>query len=249
MPVINDWDYGAKGFLQRNYETHPYGSLECCAPFNLPTIPRSEWPDRINEGHKSKSFLSHLMDQAGVPILNQNPLPYCHAFSACLGVMGMRCSQNAPFTLLSASSIGGIVTGYQERGAYIFDDLKATINTGVAPASMYEMRTTRNVWTPESKAEALKYRVTEWWDLENRNFDQTMTCLLSRIPVCVGLNHWSHAVTYLDPIYKDGKFGVLMQNSWGGGWGTNGRAVFMEGYGSGRATPDEQYAPRQITGA
>lgn len=240
--------YG-RGLIPRDYTANPEGSLAYAAPFNMPLIPRNEWPDRIADMERNKSRLSDIADQAGVPCLNQGSVGYCHAFSPCYAVMALRAAMGLPFEELSASSIGGPVTGFRNAGAYIFDDLKHIVDHGVATTKTYPMLTTSNHWNQAAQQEAAKHKVTEWWELKNRNFDQTMTCLLSRIPVCVGLNHWAHAVTYLDPIYKDGKFGVLMQNSWGVGWGQNGRAEFMEGYGQGRATPDEQYAPRQITGA
>lgn len=242
---------GAKGLLARDFAATPHGALSFAPAFSIPKIPRAEWPDRIADMERTKSRLSDLCRD--IPILDQGQVGYCHAFSCCLGVMAMRAAQGLPYVELSASSIGGPVTGFRNAGAYIFDDLRHSCEFGVASTAVYPMLTTANHWTAEAKADAAKHRVTEWWDGKPRDFDQMMTCLLSRIPVCVGLNWWGHAVTYLDPVYKNGRFGVLGRNSWGSGWSYGGapagQFIFFEGYGRNMATPDEWYAPRQITGA
>lgn len=246
----NGW---AKGFKPRNYSVHPQGSLSYAAPFSLPTIPRSEWADRIKAMAESKTRLSDLWERDGLGVLNQGNVGYCHAFSCAMGVMLMRSAMGLPYEELSASSVAGPITGFRNEGAYIFDDLKRSVKYGFATTKTYPMLTTDNHWTPEAEADAAQHKVTEWWDGENRNFDQVMTCLLSRIPVCVGLNWWGHAVTYVDPVMVNGRFGVDGLNSWSTDWSYGGARPgwfrFPEGYGKNLATPDEWYAPRQITGA
>lgn len=241
----------AKGLIPRDWDKHPVGSMSFAAPFSLPLIPRDEWRDRIESG--KGDWLGDLAEFAKIPVLNQGQVGYCHAFSPAAAVMAQRASQGLPYRELSASSIGGPVTGFRNAGAWIGDDLKQIVNHGVATTKTYPMLTTDNHWNAAAKAEAAQNKVTEWWDGEPRNFAQVMTCLLLRIPVCVAYHWWGHAVTLLSPIYENGKFGVEGPNSWGPSWSYGGAKPgyfrFFEGYGQYRATPDEFYAPRQITGA
>lgn len=236
------------GLIPRDYDKVEYGAVEHAGPVPLPLIPRAEWKDRIREMERTKSRISDIADASEVPCLDQNGYGYCHAFSVCHAAMDLRAIMNQPFKLLSASSNGGPVTGYRNKGAWIMDNLKQAAEVGFAEASLYPMLTTKNEWTPQAEASAAENKVTEWWELQRRNFDEVMTCLLSRVPVVVGLNWWGHAIEYLDPVFDDTGFGVLFQNSWKASWGGmgNGRAILME-RGSKSAVPDEAYAPRQLT--
>lgn len=234
------------GLKPRDYTAVPLGSLPFAQTFNLPTIPRAEWPDRIADMERSKSRLSDICDQAAIPCLNQGSVGYCHAFSPCYAVMAFRAVMGLPYKLLSASSIGGPVTGFQDAGAYIFDDLEHIVTHGVATVETYPMLTTQNRWDAKAQADAAKHKVVEWWELETGNVDQMMTSLLCRLPVCVGINSWGHAVTLLDPIHENGRFGFFFENSWGAGWGDNGRGKIFIGDAK---TPNEAYVPRQITAA
>ena len=82
--------------------------------------------------------------------------------------------------------------------------------------------------------------------MQPRNFDQLATCLLSGIPVAIGLNWWSHEVTAMDLVETSpGVFGVRIWNSWGDGWEDRGMAVLSQS----KATPDDAVAPRVVIGA
>lgn len=233
------------GLLPR---TSVYGSL----PFAAPTdesilIPRSDWPDMIREGEANQTFLSHLMARAGVPCLDQDGLPYCHAFSPALAIMALRAFHGLPFVLLSAGSIGGPATGYTRQGAAIESDLQVIVEKGAASVDFVPMmQVSRSGWKQGADENALLHRVTEWYDLggTGRMFDEVMSLLLRRIPVCVGLNWWSHAVTYCDPVIApSGRYGVRFRNSWSASYGDDGYAILEEG----RGTPDDAYAPRVAT--
>ncbi len=67
-----------RGYEGRDYSKHPFGSLPFGAiPFK--TIPRSEWRDRIAEGHAKKTFPIYHQLRKKVPIKNQRQTPYCHS--------------------------------------------------------------------------------------------------------------------------------------------------------------------------
>ncbi len=66
--IINDDNYlrfieppspeFSKGLIPRDWDQMLYGSFEYAAPFNIPLIPREEWPDRIADMERSKTRLS-----------------------------------------------------------------------------------------------------------------------------------------------------------------------------------------------
>lgn len=238
----------SKGLVGR---TAPVGSIKCCATADFPLIPRAEWPDRIADMERNKTRLSDLINDAGVPCLDQNGTNYCHANSPTLAIMALRATQGQPLVVLSPGSIGGPVTGFTNQGAMISDDLQWITDHGCASREFVPAnQISKSGWKAGAAENAMLHRATEWWDLgfkDSTMFDRMFTLLLSRVPVCVAYNFWSHAVTVLDPVLVSVcQFGVRFRNSWGNDWptaGAGGYAVFPEGKG----TPDEAYAPRQVT--
>ena len=122
------------GLLPR--ELHPefslYGSAPFAAAYDGPIIPMDQWPDRIADLERNKATLRHVWADSPIGVLNQSRLPYCHAFSPALAIMLMRHVQGLPYVQISAGSIGGPVTGYRARGAYVIDDLRVCVERGAA---------------------------------------------------------------------------------------------------------------------
>ncbi len=207
-------------------------------------IPRAKWPGLIAEAKRSQTLLSQIARRCKVPVLNQYSLPYCHAFSPAEAVMLLRAANGLPFLELSAGSIGGPATGYRARGAAIEQDLDVITTLGIATTAFVPMSAVAKAsWKPGAEENALLHRVTEWWKFgtTGRMFDEIISALFRRFPVCVGLNWWRHAVTYFDPEELDtGEYGVLFRNSWGPDFGEDGFARLDEDKG----TPDVAYAPR-----
>jgi uncharacterized membrane protein YqaE (UPF0057 family) len=57
-------------------------------PFKV--IPRSEWKDRIAEGHAKKTFPIYHQPRKKVPILSQKSLPYCWMYAVTGAVQSVR---------------------------------------------------------------------------------------------------------------------------------------------------------------
>lgn len=223
-----------RGLQPRNYSKHPFGSMPWgTMPF--PVIPRSEWADRIDEGHAKKTFPIYHQLRKKTPILNQKRLPYCWMYAVTGAVQSIRACAGFPTAHLSATSAGAPGKNYREEGGWTGEAIGYAKKYGIASIETWPEAVNDRRYFRESRDEAKLYNVGQWFELRPKNFDEVMTCLLLGYPVCVGLLWWGHAVFYPAPIRDRSDFGVIDDNSWGPEWEENGRSVLMES----KATPDE----------
>ncbi len=208
-------------------------------------IPRSEWQARIAERVERKTQLSDLIKQAGLKSKNQANLNYCWVYAPTHCVEIVRTLQNQPQIALSAASAGGPITGYRNVGGWGKTALQWIANKGVCPESVWPDHSLNSKYaTADNKTLALDYRVQEWTELEPGNLDQLVSMLLRNIPVAIGLAWWSHEVTAVDPVWRDGTVTIRIRNQWWPDgvhpWGDDN---FAELQGS-RMIPDDAVAPR-----
>lgn len=230
------------GLIERNYSLYPIGYNS--RPFDLPLIPKSEYGDRKREKERVKSTLPHLRKRHNIPSTNQGQTNYCWAHSSASAVMLSRVAQGQKHVDLSATSIATRIKNFRNVGGWGSQSLEFIAENGICrlqdwPQGPAGIR--RDLDSPTVWQEAKSYKVTEWMDLDPRNADQLITCLLLDIPVVSDFNWWEHSVC---SIWFDlNPFRVLIWNSWGDGWGENG-----EGWLDGRkAFPDGMIAPRVVT--
>jgi hypothetical protein len=258
-------DKMSKGLIPRDFSKYPVGFYRAAPAwdfFDMPLIPRSEWSARIKEGNETKSFLSHIRrigsEGKPIPSLDQNGKGYCWAHSATHAVMMLRASMGLPYVRLSAYAIACVIKNYQDEGGWGAQALDF-IATGIDKnGKHYEGVPSVDNWpeksmkssndNPATWENAALHKVTEGFvDIQaaqydrDLTFDQTMTCLLSRIPVIGDFNWWSHSICLLDPVeIEPGSFGVKILNSWSDQWGDLGEAVLQ----GNKAIPDGATAPR-----
>lgn len=243
---LNHVDFRDKGrgHIPRDWEQAPYGTQEeYMKPVSIKLIPRDAWPDLIRDKERTKTRLSDIFKDSGIKIKDQQQTNYCHANSPASAIEILRAVQGQPYVELSPGSIGGPVTGFTNRGAWIGNNLKHITIKGAASTDFVPLnQISRSGWKPGAEENALLHIVDEWVEVPRQlAFDYVMTLVLSDFPVCTAHNWWSHAVTALDGVMdKSGKkFGTRDINSWGTDYGDNGFFILMEGKG----TPDEAYAP------
>lgn len=249
-------EHKSRGLNPRNL--HPtFGSpmsSPSAAESGLILIPMEQWPDKIADKERNKATLKYLWKQSPIGILNQNGLSYCHAFSPAWAIMLYRELMGLPYVELSASSIGGPVTGFRNAGAWIVDDLEQIVKVGCATTDFVPMRqVSKSGYKSGWEANAALHKVLGYKELQSRNFVEHGSALLQDKPVCVGLNYWGHAVTDivlvdLDPSKKAtdaSRYGVEFANSWDVDFGDGGFGIRA---GS-KKYADEAYIVDQIVAA
>ena len=247
-----DADHPQSGGTERRFGCLPRqsapGSLKFAAAPTFDVYPRHELSSRIKDLIQSQSTLRHISKRAGIQCKDQANTNYCHANSPALAIEMLRAVQGESHVVLSPGSIGGPVTGYRNDGAVIEDDLRQIVEYGAATVDFVPAnQVSKSGWKPGAVENAALHKVTHWWDLgakDDRMFLRCATLVLQGIPVCVGYNWWSHAVTLTGLVeISSGKFGFEFRNSWGASYGDDGYGILAEG----RGTPDSAYAPRQAT--
>lgn len=256
MPIIDSNNYKdfidvslngvimGRGLVPRDFSTVPRGSLPYSARYKLPNWSRAEIKERIKDNEAKKARLTDLCDYNKLSVKYQGRTNYCWVYAPvhCMEIVGVK--QGNKYVDLSPESVGGPVTRYQNVGNFATYAIDYIVANGVVPRSMWpQHQINAKYMTEQAKVERQKYKISEVWELEYKNFEQLCICLLLGYPVAIGLDWWRHEVTCLDPvILKNGGLGVVINNSWGTGWGDKGRGVLTESQALG-----DMFAPRVIT--
>lgn len=223
-------------------EGFAYGGTADPFPDEL-IIPRSEWQARIQEAEETKTRIPDLCDRRGLKVKDQQQTNYCWANAPVHCVEIMRCWNNQRPVPLSPASVAARIKNYQNVGGWGKEALEFIAKNGAAPAEFWPVNAIdRRYATPATLEIAKGFAVDEWYELEPRNLDHMISCLLLGIPVAIGLNWWRHEVTATHAVWIDGEVGVGIDNSWGQGWGDKGRGVLR---GS-RMYADDAVAPRTV---
>ena len=239
--VVDKFAMG-KGYIARDYKTYPLGSF--AAPFPMETIPRSEWRDRIQEKDRLKAWPKDHKILAGFKSKNQNGTNYCWGNAPVQAVEYCVSMQGTGWAELSPASVCAPVKNFRNVGGWGSQALEYIVKNGVSPVQYWPANAIdRRYDNEESQRVRQNFRVTEWWELKERNFNQLMTCLLLGYPVAIGLSWWSHEVLACAAAVR-GKddFLIDIDNSWGAGWKDNGHGFLTQS----KATPDDAVVPRVI---
>lgn len=205
----------------------------------------------------------------------------CWRHSGTSAHLLIRARDDQPYLDLSPYAGACRIKNYRDEGGWGAQGVDDIMDNGDPTAEFWPQRAvSRQYDNANTWANAKLHRFTEGFiDMGSPQYDRTLTfnqvitCLLSRIPVVVDFNWWSHSVCAADAVNGTSQMGItraesgkLMQlqefdaywginnpvtggiairiwNSWGDSWSTNGMGVLT---GS-KAVPDGATAPRVAT--
>jgi hypothetical protein len=232
-----------------------------------------------------KSKLSDIRMRAGpnsgmIPSRDQNGRGYCWAHSGTSAHLLARAVMNEPYADLSAYAVACIIKNYADEGGWGAQGVDWQVQNGIPTSKTWPQQSTnRSNDNAAMRADAALHKITgQWADLNaaqydrNLTFNQVATLLLSRCPVVVDFNWWSHSVCAADlvngasmrttyrnesgkipPLYEfdlawgmsdpvTAGFGIRIWNSWGDSWSEQGMGVLT---GS-KATPDGAVGLKEV---
>jgi len=233
-----------RGYVPRDYNLHPVGSVRGVSPFNRKIYPRNEWSSRIKDKAQSKSLLSdfRMIGDKGKPIpsLDQNGQGFCWAYSTGGAIAG-RMRDRQPYIRLSPHAVACKIKNFRDEGGWNPLSVQFAIETGYPDISAWPEKSMNRTYDNEATwINAAKNKITEgFMDLtppvydRNMTFDQLMSCLIDNIPCPVDFNWWSHSVCGLDPVEFDdtlslmdpNRWGIRIWNSWTDSWSALGMGV------------------------
>lgn len=256
--VLRRFCPNGSGYERRDYRVHRLGQ-QYETPFDdaMELMPIPELIEAFRRQERERSSLFHILERNGFPANDQNPLLYCHGFSAKGGMLLLMMRDGLDLVELSGSSVAAPAANFRNAGANIYRDLQYATETGFATTAFVPDRTTnqrdfKSGW----KEDAARHRFKEFLTLVGRrnrmrSFHQQLTCAARNQPICNGLDYWGHAVCDLRYVFLREPTGVRtieqlidilvcdFWNSWGRGYGK-----FGVGRRVGRKMiADDAYAP------
>ena len=192
--------------------------------------------------------MSDLIKAAKIPSKDQDGLGYCWVYASTATVETCRAIQGQAYVSLSPESVGGPLTGWRNQGGNGIDALDQLTKVGAcansfmdAPNSLHSSR-----WKKGWEADCANHKITVSWTSIS-SFDEVITALLLRLPVSIGLDWWGHQVLLTDPaILPGGGYGVVMRNSWGEDWPTQGAGGWST-LTEKKSQPDGTFAAINVT--
>jgi hypothetical protein len=228
-------------YYPRDWDAQPLASIPGTSAFPAELlIPRVEWKERIEEKERTKTRLIDLCRASPVKWLHQARTNYCWCYAVVHGVMILRMLSNQPYVRLSPASVAAPIKGYRNQGGWGSQALEFIIQHGVAAEEFWPQNAIDRRYFEASRENAALHKVTEWWDLRPRNFEEKASCLLAGLPVPSGYNWMGHEMCSTDlVVLKNGGFGCIDLNSYSTD-GTFDEYVLSESRGS----ADDAVVPR-----
>jgi hypothetical protein len=211
--------------LRPEYQTRPrqgqMGDLPFAAVYAdaVPLIPEVEWPERVADMTAKKLWPEDAYQRFNPRLKYQDGLGYCWTYSLAQNLEVVRAINNLPYVELGPESLGGDV-GWRNRGNYLDSALRYCAEHGMAsrefiPDHEINPRNFKDGWEQDAQL----YKPVEWWDGGAKDmWHEAVTMLLSGSCVpWIGLNWWSHAITYTRLEYVRGELCAYTPNSHGAG--------------------------------
>jgi len=130
---------------------------------------------------------------------NQDGLGYCWTWGLTAALMDCRAREGKPIYVLSPVSLGWLVN-WKDEGNYLEDAIRGARERGIC-----EMSFTPDIhslayrkYLAGWEENALKYRLGDVWDLDNRSrssmIQHSVSVLATGTPIYIAYNWWGHAL-------------------------------------------------------
>lgn len=221
-----------RGLVPRNFDEHPAEMFS--PPGDMDLVDPADYDALIDEQEANRSSLEHLYLDAGWENLDQVSDGYCWAYSTGHAAMLCRTRDHQPYARLEPHGMAAILKHGKNEGGWCGLSGQFLEEVG-CPDVAHWKRASRDVRqdTPEMRANAALYRMTEGWvDLSRPAYDRNLTLrqvatqlLVCNNPCQADFNWWGHSVCAVRWVRVEaGSYGLLILNSWKG-WGRRGLAV------------------------
>ena len=227
--------YGS-GFVQRG----EYDSMKS-PPYRGEIYPRKDWEElaRLQELNHTSPLHSH---KGRVGIMNQRSTNFCWCFGTVAGVATQYAKTGiTPVPKFSAASTACQIKNFRNEGGWADEAVAGIQESGIATLDTWP-NVSFNRSLPDNdkvKADSFLHNIVDFSDLGRSPFNVMISSLLDPVspaPCTGGDNWWGHLVLCLQAVKVGGEWGVVIANSWGTSWGSDG------GYGvllGDRAMPTE----------
>lgn len=221
-----------KGQKSRNFAKNPVGCYAAAQAFSMPLVPPSEQQSKLDALTASNATGIDMRAignyGASIPTRDQGQKGYCWAHSPVSAMLVLRAMMNEPFADLSAYSVACPIKNFRDEGGWNSEAVQYIADHGVATSATWPQQSMSRACVQASAEERLKYRYSDWADLDPNNMMQQMiTVLLSGGVMAADFNWWSHSVAVI-ALLSINPFKVMIMNSWGDSWSQAGLGV-LEG--------------------
>jgi len=242
-PSSTGEEWSATGYVPRDEHAQPYGAV--VGSTTIPAWVMSQYgtrqarKERMAElkakGMRVQDILQRAIERTGKNKyvgLNQNPTNYCWTYGLIHQIMAEREMNGEPFLRLSPYSVACIVKNFQNQGGWGTQACQQIIKDGVATEEFWPMerpgmsaseRSAANMnairngrqYLQTSRANAALKKVTEYWELKPRSWEEKAACLCIPHPVASGYNWMGHERCSIDLCeLSNGDEGCVDQDSY-----------------------------------
>lgn len=223
------------GLIPRDYKVEPVGAYGRVMADDL-YIPEDQWLDRLEVMEREKSGLFDLCAAGGLDPLHQGRTSSCWAQGVTDVARVTYLKEFGMKIMLSPASIAGPINGYRDRGGWGSAAHKFGRENGWCLEDLWPPNavTERRYNTSEVDEQRAHFRIAEWGDAPSRDLNALLSLCFQGVPTAGAYNYMRHLVTPIQPVHRNGEWGVLCRNS-GLGRDRTGHTVLM----GRRAIPDE----------
>lgn len=220
-----------KGYIPRDYSSYPLGGLKFAK--SAPTIKAmtdAELKEAIEYKTAKKAWISDRFDLAKLPVKNQQNSNYCWAHGAVRCCEACYVFSGGRVFVLSAFDVAACIKGGRNQGGSGIVAVEWIAQNGVCREDFHKPMDFDSSRSSEQSANASLHKIEAYDDLEPSDRNLIYTYVVNDIAVTVGIPVWGHevAITYL--ALEGGTVYPGIDNSWGTGYGNNGRAVLHGAY-------------------